>query len=581
MPTLTHSKKRVHFNSPDPAAPSKTSLAVSEWSKMAVAEWLRANWQQCDSRKRPVYLAKIKRERKFDGKHLAKLDARQLKVLARRSLGLKKGEADYESFLHTMHRLLTLRRPNDTRQRSRTFDQHSFAMLSNDEKLQRKLKDRRNKEQRQQQSGKVRVTVHDEKSNRVTHSSNKAAKDAKTHKAKQKTRNQSHSHSVLPRKVKSVKSRPKTQKPSLRAIESDTPNAPKSKHQRTRIAQKYKKSSTSKRSVSSKRADRETVKREQFRKRKSYPETSRSERLVILKQRSRATSPRGMTTDFLDSPALPFSSTSPCGSPSEKTRNRRRRLPTKGKHMAAHSGLTSDELMQLYEKGQDETEPDTESEMEIETYAMADGYGLEMDETPSPLEMGHHLHLLYAHSGNHEERDTASNRTSISSYISSQSAEFDDREKDRTMVVPSILAIEDGDEECEMDGGVGGEKRCAPKIALSPIVSSGLGPYGADEMPRFDGGVGVGVMNLTLMMYSMTDESSDDQSDSSTVRGVTKMTRRIIENCSNRPMSSKSAKDRSGSGSRSPQLTPSSTPLVNEEAMEELDEFINCMSDDE
>lgn len=525
---------------------------LCEKSRMEVAKWLRDNWQQCDSRKRPVYLAKIKRERKFDGKHLAKLNERGLKLLARRSLGLKKDEADYESFLQAMQRLQARSGPA-LRQRSRTLNETQFAQL-----CQENLQDRSAKGQSKTKvKSKVMVTVHDEKSNQV-------AVDPLSQSRKPKA----------------------LSKPSLRPFESDTPAAPRSKHRqkrtelrrtRTRLPKvtpkKYKKS---KRSTSTKRSRVATtpekshkMKRDPFKKRKSFPDNTNDTHMVMLDRRT--SSQRLVGSSNLD---LPWSITSPCGSPSARRR--------RGKHIHAHSGVTEKELLEMYAEGQrrvDEMETETETEdydSEIETYDYIEAEHLEIDlETPSPLEMGNvqHLQLLYQKSGND------SNRTSISSFMSSQSADVcgedgatatttvgeEDKSRSRhtTTVVKSIFAIEDDDEEEDSS-----HPKSAPKIALSPIVS-GMGRFHSDEIPRH--------RILELAMFSMTDESSDDQSESSTVRGVQQMTQRIIETCSNRPMSAKSG---SGSGTKSPLLTASTTPLA-ESAIEDLDEFVNCCSDED
>eukprot|EP01084_Bolivina_argentea_P100414 180308_1 len=80
------------------------------WSKIEIADFVEEEWNRNrnmnqNTAKVLSYVHKIKRERKFDGKHLSKLNDHNLNILAQRCLGLKKGGSDYKLFMHCMRQL--------------------------------------------------------------------------------------------------------------------------------------------------------------------------------------------------------------------------------------------------------------------------------------------------------------------------------------------------------------------------------------------------------------------------------------------------------------------------------------------
>merc|ERR1712087_69217 len=76
---------------------------------MEIAEYLQQEWYSCsdskDKSKVFGYISKIKREKKFDGSNIAKLNDRYLSILAKKYLGLNKGDTDYQMFIAKMHEL--------------------------------------------------------------------------------------------------------------------------------------------------------------------------------------------------------------------------------------------------------------------------------------------------------------------------------------------------------------------------------------------------------------------------------------------------------------------------------------------
>ena len=76
---------------------------------MEVAEWLQLNWYTNNTANNKTklmkYINKIKREKKFDGKNLYKLNERDIKILAKRQLSLKKGQNDYKIFINRINEL--------------------------------------------------------------------------------------------------------------------------------------------------------------------------------------------------------------------------------------------------------------------------------------------------------------------------------------------------------------------------------------------------------------------------------------------------------------------------------------------
>eukprot|EP01083_Nonionella_stella_P137055 417113_1 len=88
----------------------KEDRLLSTWSKIEIADLVEEEWNRNrnmnqNTAKVLSYVHKIKRERKFDGKHLSKLNDRNLNILAQRCLGLKKGGSDYKLFMHCMRQL--------------------------------------------------------------------------------------------------------------------------------------------------------------------------------------------------------------------------------------------------------------------------------------------------------------------------------------------------------------------------------------------------------------------------------------------------------------------------------------------
>ena len=78
---------------------------------MEIAEWLQMNWYTTNSKQNKTklltYINKIKREKKFNGENIYKLNDRGLKVLAQRYLGLRKGDNDYKIFINRIRELQT------------------------------------------------------------------------------------------------------------------------------------------------------------------------------------------------------------------------------------------------------------------------------------------------------------------------------------------------------------------------------------------------------------------------------------------------------------------------------------------
>eukprot|EP01084_Bolivina_argentea_P305391 527571_1 len=138
--------------------PKKENRALSTWSKMEIAEWLQLNWYKNQDYKNNTQLLshinKIKREKKFNGQNLETLNNRRIIILAKRQLGLKKGDKDYKIFIKRIHELqskysskkLKLSQNNSyknnikyrKRNRSRSVPYESSSTLSNRRHIKKK-----------------------------------------------------------------------------------------------------------------------------------------------------------------------------------------------------------------------------------------------------------------------------------------------------------------------------------------------------------------------------------------------------------------------------------------------------------